>query len=103
MGSEIPKQFMELMGIPIIMHCIKAFADYSPAIKLIVVLPDGHMEDWNNIIEKHSIGLKYELCAGGETRFDSIKNGLELIDGDGLVAIHDAVRPLVSVSLISKC
>ena len=94
---------MELVGIPVIMHCIKAFADYSPAIKLIVVLPDDHMEDWNNMIKKHPIGLEFELCAGGKTRFDSVKNGLDLVDGDGLVAIHDAVRPLVSVSLIKKC
>jgi len=103
MDSEIPKQFMELNGLPVIMHSIHAFADYSPTIKLIVVLPSGHMDKWNSILEKHPIPIEYEVCAGGETRFDSVKNGLELIDGEGLVAVHDAVRPLASVQLINEC
>ena len=103
MDSEIPKQFMELNGLPVIMHSINAFADYSSTIKLIVVLPSGHMDEWNSILEKFPIPIEFEVCTGGESRFDSVKNGLELIDGEGLVAVHDAVRPLVSVQLIKEC
>jgi 2-C-methyl-D-erythritol 4-phosphate cytidylyltransferase len=103
MDSGIPKQFKELNGLPVIMHSIKAFSDYSHAIKLIIVLPSGHMDKWNSIIEKFPLSLDYKVCAGGETRFESVKNGLDLTEGDGLVAIHDAVRPLVSISLISQC
>jgi 2-C-methyl-D-erythritol 4-phosphate cytidylyltransferase len=61
------------------------------------------MEDWDRIIKKHPPDIVFHLCAGGEKRFDSVKNGLELVEGEGLVAIHDAVRPLVSTHLISKC
>jgi len=69
----------------------------------VLVLPEDGMNDWEKILGKYPLDIKYKVCTGGDTRFDSVKNGLELIEGDGLVAIHDAVRPLVSVSLISAC
>jgi len=103
MGSGIPKQFMELAGLPVILHSIRAFFDYSNSIRCILVLPEESMDEWKQIMESHPPGVEYELCYGGETRFDSVKAGLELINGDGLVAIHDAVRPLVSTSLIKEC
>ena len=94
---------MELNDRPVIMHSIKAFAEYSSNIKLVVVLPSGHMDEWNSILAKHPIPIDYEVGSGGETRFQSVKNGLRLIEGDGLVAVHDAVRPLASVQLIRRC
>lgn len=103
MGSDIPKQFMELNGLPVIMHTIKAFARYSSDINIILVLPEDGMDEWDRILKKYPLEVTFHLCSGGEKRFDSVKNGLELVEGDGLVAIHDAVRPLVSSRLISKC
>jgi 2-C-methyl-D-erythritol 4-phosphate cytidylyltransferase len=103
MGSDIPKQFMELNGLPVIIHTIKAFSDYSSDIKVILVLPEDGMQEWGRINEKYPIKTKIYLCTGGEKRFDSVKNGLELVEGEGLVAIHDAARPLVSSRLILKC
>jgi len=103
MGSDIPKQFMELNGLPVIMHTIKAFARYSPDINIILVLPEDGMDEWDRILKKYPQDVTFHLCSGGEKRFASVKNGLELVEGDGLVAIHDAVRPLVSSRLISKC
>lgn len=103
MGSDIPKQFMELNGLPVIMHTINAFIDYSSDIKVILVLPEDGMQEWGRFNEKYPIKTKIHLCTGGEKRFDSVKNGLELVEEEGLVAIHDAVRPLVSTRLIIKC
>ncbi len=70
---------------------------------IILVLPEDYIDYWARMGGEYQIDNKLLICPGGETRFDSVKNGLALIEGDGLVAIHDAVRPLVSVSLISKC
>jgi 2-C-methyl-D-erythritol 4-phosphate cytidylyltransferase len=100
MGSDVPKQFLELKGVAVIVHSIKAFQQYSPDINIVIVLPDGAVEHWTEIAKKYGIDAK--TCMGGETRFDSVKNGLELID-DGLVAVHDAARPLVTPALISQC
>ena len=103
MGSDTPKQFLELNGLPVILHTIKAFSGYSQNIRFILVLPDDCMDEWKQITEQYPLDIEYKVRHGGETRFDSVKNGLEIINGDGLVAIHDAVRPLVSTSLIAKC
>lgn len=103
MGSDIPKQFLELNGLPVMMHTIKAFSDYSKNIKFVLVLPEDCMDDWARIEGQFPLKIDYKICPGGDTRFDSVKNGLGMIEGDGLVAIHDAVRPLISVSLISEC
>ena len=103
MGSEVPKQFIELNGLPVIMHTIKAFTNYSSDINIILVLPEDGMDEWDRIIKKYPLETEFHLCTGGEKRFDSVKNGLELIEGEGLVAIHDAVRPMVSEKLISDC
>lgn len=103
MVSDIPKQFMDLNGLPVILHTIKAFVDYSSNISFVLVLPQDSIDDWTAVEEKLPQNTDYIVCTGGETRFDSVKNGLAMIDGDGMVAIHDAARPLISVSLISDC
>jgi 2-C-methyl-D-erythritol 4-phosphate cytidylyltransferase len=103
MGADLPKQFLELAGLPVIMHAISAFSNYSSDINMILVLPDDGMDEWNRILGKYPLKAAFQLCGGGETRFHSVKNGLKMIAGDGLVAIHDAARPLVSTELISRC
>lgn len=103
MGAEIPKQFLFLNGLPLIMHSINAFLDYSHSIKIVLVLPQTHFDTWKELCEQHNFNREHNLCAGGETRFQSVKNGLKYVENDALVAVHDAVRPLVSTNLIDRC
>jgi 2-C-methyl-D-erythritol 4-phosphate cytidylyltransferase len=98
--SALPKQFLELNGLPILMHTINAFQRYSKNIVVILVLPEDDFETWQSLCSKHNFTAKLILQKGGDTRFQSVKNGLEKIEGDGLVAIHDGVRPLVSEDII---
>ncbi len=100
MLTSTPKQFLLLGGKPILMHSIEAFYDAFPGISLIVVLPAGQFTTWKNLCDQHAFTLPHQLVAGGETRFHSVKNALTAIADDGLVAIHDGARPLVSESLI---
>lgn len=99
MGSDMPKQFMDLNGIPVIVHSINAFKQYSSDINIIVVLPEGTVDLWTEIAEKFEVDAK--TCTGGDTRFASVKNGLELVGDEGMVAVHDAARPMISPALIS--
>jgi len=98
--SAQPKQFLELNGLPILMHTINAFQRYSKNIIVILVLPEDDFETWQSLCTKHNFAAKLILQKGGDTRFQSVKNGLEKIEGEGLVAIHDGVRPLVSEDII---
>jgi 2-C-methyl-D-erythritol 4-phosphate cytidylyltransferase len=98
--SVVPKQFIELNGLPILMHTINAFYRYSEKINIILVLPKDDFPLWNQLVEKHHFKKAVLLQHGGDTRFQSVKKGLEKIQGDGLVAIHDGVRPLVSEDII---
>lgn len=99
--SALPKQFLELHGKPILLHTIEAFFNYSDKITVIIVLPHDDIQTWNAIVHKFNFSLPVIVQSGGDTRFQSVKKGLEKIDGDGLVAIHDGVRPLVSTDIIA--
>ncbi|NOT74150.1 MAG: 2-C-methyl-D-erythritol 4-phosphate cytidylyltransferase [Cyclobacteriaceae bacterium] len=98
--SSLPKQFIELNGKPILVHTLEAFFRYSSSLTVILVLPEDDFKIWNSIAAAYSFENLIILAEGGETRFQSVKNGLDKIDGDGLVAIHDGVRPLVSEDII---
>lgn len=98
--SILPKQFIELNGKPILLYTIEAFLRYSNKIKIILVLPEDDFETWNGIVKKFTFSYPIILQKGGETRFQSVKNGLSKMEGEGLVAIHDGVRPLVSEDII---
>lgn len=98
--SKIPKQFIELMGKPVLMHTIDAFLSYSPSLQLILVLPADDFETWHRLCDVHRFDRSIVLQSGGETRFQSVRSGLSRIEGEGLVAIHDGVRPLVSPDII---
>ncbi|GIL23674.1 MAG: 2-C-methyl-D-erythritol 4-phosphate cytidylyltransferase [Bacteroidota bacterium] len=98
--SKLPKQFLELNGTPILMHTLEAFYRYSPTITVVLVLPEDDFATWNDLCKKYNFTKPIILQKGGETRFQSVKNGLEKINGPGLVAIHDGVRPLVSEDII---
>ncbi len=102
MGSSIPKQFIVIQGKPILMHTIQRFYTYDSDINIIVVLPDGEKERWNSLLEQYSFPIKHKIVSGGETRFDSVLNGLKEVE-NGIVGVHDGVRPLISSELISRC
>ena len=103
MGSEIPKQLLELCGKPILMHTIQVFHDFDPESRIILVLPEDQQQFWKELCMKHSFSIFHRVISGGKTRFHSVKNGLSQIDGEGIVFIHDGVRPLVSQETIEKC
>jgi 2-C-methyl-D-erythritol 4-phosphate cytidylyltransferase len=98
--SSTPKQFLELNGVPIIIHTLNAFVRYSSLIRIILVLPEDDMKTWEQLSKKHNFTTPLILQTGGETRFQSVKRGLQKIDSNGLVAIHDGVRPLISEDII---
>lgn len=103
MQTDVPKQFLEFCGRPVLMHTIMAFADACEGIRVIVVLPPLEIGYWRELCSRYGFTLKHETVGGGNTRFHSVKNGLSLVSGEGWVAIHDGVRPLVSRQTITGC
>lgn len=102
MQNSIAKQFLLLKNKPVIMHTISAFAASSFKPEIILVLhPDLH-QYWEELCQKYNFNIPHLLINGGAQRFHSVRNGLMAIKGEGIVAVHDAVRPLVSINLISK-
>ena len=102
MKSEIPKQFMLLKNIPVLMHTIKKNFDFNSAISIIVVLPESQIDYWKKLCVDYKFTIHHTCIAGGKTRFHSVKNGLNIIAENGLVAVHDGVRPLVSNQTIQN-
>jgi 2-C-methyl-D-erythritol 4-phosphate cytidylyltransferase len=103
MGTDIPKQFLELAGKPVLMHSIERFRSFDNTIGIIVVIPENHFSLWESLKERHSFSVPHTLVKGGTSRFFSVKNGLQEVDENAIVAIHDGVRPLVSTNTIMRC
>jgi len=103
MGTDIPKQFLELAGKPVLMHSIERFRAFDNTIGIIVVIPENQFGLWESLKEKHSFSVPHTLVKGGPSRFFSVKNGLQNVDDNAIVAIHDGVRPLVSTGTIMRC
>ena len=103
MKSDLPKQFMPVAGRPVLMRTLEAFRSYSQEIQIKLVLPESQFDFWAKLCGDYAFELNYQLVAGGETRFHSVKNGLENIKAEGgLVAVHDGVRPFVSSQIIEN-
>ena len=100
MGGDIPKQFLELEGIPVLQRTISKFHDALPEMTIITVLPKKHFSSWKDLCVKHEFNVPQILVAGGITRFHSVQNALAHVPDGALVMIHDGVRPLISESLI---
>lgn len=105
MGSSVPKQFLLLCGKPVLMHTIEAFHSYSTSLEIILVLPEEQQTHWKELCEKYGFTTPHTVVSGGSTRFESSRNGISAIpdDADGVVGIHDGVRPLVSAAVIDRC
>ncbi len=104
MGTDIPKQFLPIGGLPVLMHTIKTFKNYDNNMNVILVLPEHQQEYWRELCKKYSFDENIEIVNGGETRFHSVKNGLALIPDEtkGVVGVHDGVRPFVSEETIHR-
>lgn len=102
MKSEIPKQFIEIGGKPILMHTIEQFYKADSNIEIILVLPKEQIQYWQELQTKHGFEVPVLVTEGGTSRFYSVKNGLEKVTSTGVVAIHDGVRPFVATSTIMK-
>ncbi len=103
MNANIPKQFLEIMGKPVLMHTFDAFRKYDPKIEFILVLPENQVDYWEKLCEKYRFRTPHKLAHGGSTRFQSVKNGLDKITEEGIIFIHDGVRPLVAQQTIQNC
>lgn len=104
MGMDIPKQFIPVNGKPILMRTLETFYNYDPKMAMIVVLPREQQAYWRGLCRSHGFMLPHRVADGGETRFHSVRNGLELVDeDDAVVGVHDGVRPFVSAQVIGQC
>jgi 2-C-methyl-D-erythritol 4-phosphate cytidylyltransferase len=104
MKTALPKQFLLLNGKPVLMHTMAAFYNSLTSPQIILVLPGSFHGYWKSICEEHNFQIPHNILSGGETRFHSVKNGLDSINDDveALIAVQDAVRPLTSVEIIDK-
>jgi len=102
MKTNLPKQFIKLGGIPLLMHTIKKFHDFDNDIKIIISLPKDHFNTWKLVCKEHHFLINHKIVEGGETRFHSIKNALKEIEEEGITAVHDGVRPFVSIETIDR-
>jgi 2-C-methyl-D-erythritol 4-phosphate cytidylyltransferase len=104
MKSALPKQFLELNGKPILLHTLEKFHRFNPDMELIVVLNHEYIQFWNDLARTLEVDIPHRVVAGGSERFYSVKNAINTIqDSAGIVAIHDAVRPLVSLYTLEAC
>lgn len=102
MRSNLPKQFIEIGGLPVLMHTLIRFKEAFADVNLILVLPENQFDFWEELCQKHRFTVLHQLIKGGNSRFQSGKNGLAVIDADGIVAVHDGVRPFVSTDIIRE-
>jgi len=108
MGSDMPKQFLLLNGLPVLMHTLKAFAKSAAKPELVLVLNPSLITHWNNLCREYAFTLPHCIVAGGPTRFHSVLNGLNHIKDLlplgrlGYIAVHDGVRPLISQEIIDE-
>jgi len=105
MGGDIPKQFLPIGGKPVLMRTIEVFRQAYPDIHVILVLPSSQQKYWQQLCCKYAFDVPFQIANGGETRFHSVSNGLRLIpnESDGIVGVHDGVRPFVAVETIRRC
>jgi 2-C-methyl-D-erythritol 4-phosphate cytidylyltransferase len=105
MGADIPKQFLPVGGKPVLMRTLERFREYAADLQIILVLPKAQQDYWRELCQQYHFDVEYTLANGGETRFHSVQNGLALVpdDAEGVVGVHDGVRPFPSVEVIRNC
>ena len=103
MGSSLPKQFMLLKDKPVLYYTLKTFLDAYDDLQIILVLPVDYTDMGQEIIDAYFEKDRIRITAGGDSRFQSVKNGLALIEDESVVFVHDAVRCLTTVDLVHRC
>ena len=105
MGTDIPKQFLPIGGKPVLMRTLERFREYSADLQIILVLPKAQQDYWQELCQEYDFKVEYQMTNGGETRFHSVQHGLALIpdDAEGVVGVHDGVRPFPSIDVIRNC
>ena len=105
MGSDVPKQFLPVGGKPVLMRTLERFRAYSSTLQIILVLPQSQQDYWKELCQKYNFTVAYQLTDGGETRFHSVQHGLALVpdDAEGVVGVHDGVRPFPGIDVIRNC
>ena len=105
MRSDIPKQFLPIGGKPVLMRTLERFRAYSSALHIILVLPEAQQDYWRQLCEEYHFDVEHQIANGGQTRFHSVQNGLALVpdDAEGVVGVHDGVRPFPSIEVIRNC
>lgn len=113
MGGDLPKQFIPLEGKPVLMHTLEAFHRWDASAELVLVLPEDHQSYWNMLCREIGCKVPHRIANGGETRFHSVRNGLQFLSEEigntsgrnekVLIAVHDGVRPFVSSDVIAAC
>ena len=105
MGTDIPKQFLPVGGKPVLMRTLERFREYASDLQIILVLPKAQQDYWRELCQEYDFKVQYQMTDGGETRFHSVQHGLALIpdDAEGVVGVHDGVRPFPSIDVIRNC
>lgn len=103
MGGDVPKQFIELKGMPVLMRTMERFYGFDPAMRMILVLPGSQVDYWRELCRRHDFRVPHVVARGGDTRFHSVRNGLALAQDGGLTGVQDGVRPFVSEDTIRRC
>jgi len=102
MGTDLPKQFLEIQGKPILLHCLEKFHSFDPALEIIITLPADWMSYWTELLKTFQCEIPHRVSTGGQERFHSIQMALSQCTGD-FIMVHDGVRPLVSHETIQRC
>lgn len=103
MGTELPKQFLKVKGKPLLFYTLDVFLRAYDDLKVILVLPEEYTETGREIIDAYFDETRVTIAVGGATRFESVKNGLKLVEDEAIVFVHDAVRCLVTIDLVRRC
>jgi 2-C-methyl-D-erythritol 4-phosphate cytidylyltransferase len=103
MGTVVPKQFLAIEGKTILLHTIDQFVAAFSDINFVIVLPSGYIQEGQDLIASSGLTQHFQFVAGGDTRFQSVKNGLAQVAQDAIVFVHDAVRCLLTPALIQRC
>ena len=102
MGTDLPKQFLEIQGKPILLHCLEKFHSFDPSLEIIITLPADWMSYWTELLKTFQCEIPHRVSTGGQERFHSIQMALSQCTGD-FIMVHDGVRPLVSHETIQRC
>ena len=103
MGTALPKQFLAIEGKSILLHTIGQFMTAFADINFIIVLPADYIQEGQALFTASGLNQPFQFVAGGDTRFQSVKNGLAQVDPESIVFVHDAVRCLLTPNLIQRC